>query len=151
MSLSVEREGERSYDRNVRWIAFAACFLGLSLGLVGCFKPDVKSGGFACSMTDDPPCPQGFFCVAGLCQDHPGSGGAQADLSTGTGGNGGGGGAGGGGGTTAFDMTHPSQDLSSTDMAQAPMCGMAADACTQNSDCCNKICFPGGAGSFCLL
>ena len=151
MSLSVEGNRETSYERRVRWMLFAACLLGLSFGLAGCFKPDVKNGGFACSMTDDPPCPQGFFCVAGLCQDHPGNGTESTDLATGTGGNGGGGGGGGGGGTTTFDMTHPSQDLSSTDMAQAPMCGAQAASCTNNSDCCNMICFPGGAGSLCLF
>lgn len=149
MSLSIEGNCKTGYERGVRWSVLAACLLGLTLGLVdGCFKPDVKNGGFACSMTDDPPCPMGFFCVAGLCQDHPGSGGGPADLSTGTGGNGGGGGGGGG---TVFDMTHPSQDLSSTDMAQAPSCAMQADPCTKNADCCNMVCFPGGAGSICFL
>jgi len=153
MSLSVDGKRERSYERGVRSLILAACCLGLTVGLAGCFKPDVKNGGFACSMTDDPPCPQGFFCVAGLCQDHPGTGTESPDLATGTGGNGGsgGGGGGGGGGTTTFDMSHPPQDLSSTDMATGAMCGAQADSCTNNSDCCNMICFPGGAGSLCLF
>jgi hypothetical protein len=153
MSLSVERNRETSYERSVRWSVFAACcVLSLSLGLAGCFKPDVKNGGFACSMADNPPCPQGFFCVAGLCQDHPGSGNEPVDLATGTGGNGGGGGGGGGGGSTVFDMSHPAQDLSSTDMAQSGgSCGAQFDPCTADSDCCNKICFTTGGAGFCFL
>jgi len=142
MSLHVERNRKTSYDRPVRWSLLAACLLGLGLGLAGgCFHPDVKNGGFACSQTDNPPCPSGFFCVAGLCQDHPGAGGEDVDLSTGTGGNGGGGGGGGGGGMTSTDMAHPTQDLASSDMAQAPMCGAQGDSCTNNADCCNMVCF----------
>jgi hypothetical protein len=145
-SLPVVRNRNPSYDRPVRWRVLTACLLGLGLGVGlglttgGCFHPDVKNGGFACSMTDDPPCPQGFFCVGGLCQDHPGVATDNPDLSTGTGGNGGGGGGGGGGGTTTLDMTQPSQDLSSTDMAQAPMCGAAGDSCNSGTDCCKMVC-----------
>jgi hypothetical protein len=136
----------------VRWSVLAACLLGLGLGLSGgCFHPDVKNGGFACSMTDSAPCPQGFFCVDGLCQDHPGASTAQPDMTTGTGGNGGGGGGGGGGGTTSTDMAHATADLSSTDMAQAAMCGMQGAMCTANGDCCKGLCFPGGAGSLCIF
>ena len=145
MSLPVERIRKSSYERRVRWTVLAACSLLLGLS-GGCFQPDVKNGGFACSMTDDPPCPHGFFCVSGLCQDHPGAGGGDVDLSTGTGGNGGGGG-GGGGGMTTTDMTHPTQDMTSTDLAQAPMCGAQGDPCTKNGDCCNMVCF----GVFCVL
>ena len=127
MSLSIERFRETSYERGVRWCVTAACLLGLALGVSGCFSPDVKNGGFACSMTDDPPCPAGFFCVNGLCQDHPGAS-TGADLATGTGGNGGGGGGGGGGGTTVVDMAHPAQDMTSTDMAQAPVVRRASQS-----------------------
>jgi hypothetical protein len=149
MSLHVERNRESSYKRHVRWSVLAACVLGLAAGAAdGCFKPDVKNGGFACSMTDDPPCPSAFFCVNGLCQDHPGVS-SDVDLSTGTGGNGGGGG--GGGGSSTVDMAHASPDLASTDMATAPTCGMQADPCSNNSDCCMMLCFPGGAGSLCLF
>ncbi|MGZ3428186.1 MAG: hypothetical protein ACXVCV_16140, partial [Polyangia bacterium] len=134
---------------HVRWSVLAACLL--CLGLVsGCYSPQVKNGGFACSMTDDPPCPNGFFCVNGLCQDHPGMSSGDVDLSTGTGGNGGGGG-GGGGGSTMADMAHAAADLASTDMAQAPMCGAQLDPCTNNSDCCNMVCVSIGAGSVCLI
>ena len=48
-------------------------------------------------------------------------------------------------------MSHPSQDLSGADLAQPPMCAMQAEACTNDSDCCNMFCFPGGAGSLCLF
>jgi hypothetical protein len=144
MSLLIERNRKTSYQRPVRWSLLAACLLGLGLGLAGgCFHPDVMNGGFACSQTDDPPCPSGFSCVSGLCQDHPGAGGGDVDLATGTGGNGGGGGGGAGGGTTSADMAHPSQDLSSSDMAQAPMCGAQGAACSGNGDCCMMVCFIG--------
>jgi hypothetical protein len=148
MSLHVERNRESSYKTHVRWSALAACLLCLGL-VAGCYSPKVLNGGFACSMTDDPPCPNGFFCVNGLCEDHPGMS-SEADLSTGTGGNGGSGG-GGGGNAMSFDMAHAQADLASTDMAQAPTCGMQADPCTANSDCCMMLCFPGGAGSLCLF
>jgi hypothetical protein len=117
--------------------------LGLALGVAGCFKPDVKNGGFACSMTDNPPCPQGFFCVNGLCEDQPGAGGDVADLSTGTGGNGGGGG---GGGATSLDMAHAPFDLASSsggDMANGGACGMQGDDCSATPCCSAYICFPG--------
>jgi hypothetical protein len=144
MSLLIERNRKTSYQRPVRWSVLAACLLGLGLGLAGgCFHPDVMNGGFACSQTDDPPCPSGFSCVSGLCQDHPGAAGGDVDLATGTGGNCGGGGGGGGGGTTSADMAHPSQDLSSSDMAQAPMCGAQGAACSGNGDCCMMVCFIG--------
>ncbi|HEX8951291.1 MAG TPA: hypothetical protein VF945_05575 [Polyangia bacterium] len=122
--------------------------MGVSLSS-GCFKPDVKNGGFACSMTDDPPCPQGFFCVGGLCQDHPGTAGAPADLSTGTGGNGGGGGGGGGGGMSSMDMAHPTQDLAQPtgDMATAA-CAMQGQDCSSTPCCGSSVCFPGL--NFCL-
>ena len=105
----------------------------LVIGLAGgCFNPQVKSGGFACSMTDNPPCPQGFFCVDGLCQDHPGMS-SDEDMATGTGGNGGGGG--GGGGTSGPDMAQ-----APTDMAHAPG-DMATAACVESgADCSNTPC-----------
>ena len=142
MALPVVRKSKTSYERPVRWFLFAACSLGLALS-GGCFKPDVKNGGFACSMTDDPPCPQGFFCVAGLCQDHPGNGTSDVDLSTGTGGNGGGGG-GGGGGSTSTDMAHPTADLAQPvgDMANAA-CGMTGDDCSSTPCCPSSTCIPG--------
>ena len=147
MSLLVERSRETSYERVVRWTFFAACLLGLALGAAGCFNPDVKNGGFACSTTDNPPCPKGFFCVNGLCEDHPGGSGDVADLATGTGGNGGSaGGGGGGGGTTTFDMAHAPFDLATPpggDMASGGACGMQGDDCSSTPCCSAYICFPG--------
>jgi hypothetical protein len=35
--------------------------------LAGCFRPVVENGGFSCLPTDDPACPEGYVCVAGLC------------------------------------------------------------------------------------
>ena len=98
-------------------------------------------------MTDETPCPEGFFCVNGLCQDHPG---ASSDVDLATGGNGGGGGGGtaggggGGGGGLSTDMAHAPFDLatSAPDMAGGA-CGMQGDVCNDDSDCCNMICFPG--------
>jgi hypothetical protein len=128
-----------SYVRPVRWTVLAACLIGLGLA-GGCFHPDVKNGGFACSMTDDPPCPNGFFCVNGLCQDHPGMS-TDVDLSTGSGGNGGGGGGGGG---VSTDMAHVIFDLATPagDMASSA-CGMSGDDCSSTPCCSGSFCFPG--------
>ncbi len=143
MGKLVVRKAKTSYERPVRWCLLAACSLGLALS-GGCFKPDVKNGGFACSMTDDPPCPSGFFCVNGLCEDHPGNGSDNADLSTGTGGNGGGGGGGGGGGVSSTDMAHPIADLAQAgDLATGGACGMTGDDCTSQACCSGHLCFPG--------
>ena len=145
MSLPIERFRETSYERTVRWCVTAACLLGLTLGVSGCFHPDVKNGGFACSMTDDPPCPAGFSCVNGLCQDHPGASTGGPDLSTGTGGNGGGGGGGGGGGAMSMpDMAHPPVDMAMApgDMASSA-CGMQGDDCSSQACCSGFLCFPG--------
>ncbi len=112
--------------------------------VTGCYSPKVQSGGFACSVTDDPPCPSGFFCVNGLCLDHPGSGG--------------GGGVGGGGGGTVYDLamsTMPGDMSMATggDMAQAPgdMAHVSSDmacfgfgyGCNGDQTCCNQCCAGG--------
>jgi len=36
------------------------------LSLVGCFDPQIPSGGFTCT-ADHPQCPEGFSCVSNLC------------------------------------------------------------------------------------
>jgi hypothetical protein len=132
----------------VRWFLFAACVFGLSSS--GCFNPKIKPGGFACSTSDPIPCPSGFFCVNGLCQDTPG-------------GSGGAGGVGGNGGpdmavTVAGDMsTAPSagRDMMPTsappdltqsvqDMAQPPpdmlKCSAPGAGCIFSSSCCSNSC-----------
>lgn len=89
-------------------MTLATCALGLAVA--GCFGPHIANGGFTCSPTDNPPCPSGFYCVDGLCLDHPappGSGG------NGTGGNG-----------TGGDLATPApEDLAmpaTHDLASAP-------------------------------
>jgi hypothetical protein len=125
------------YNAPVKLAAFAT--MVFVFAVTGCFNPKVQSGGFACSTTDEPPCPQGFFCVTGLCVDHPGSGG-------------GGGGGGGGGDPAIADMTMSvAGDMSVLphDMAQAPAdmsmvsCGKSGDDCTLTKCCATYICFLG--------
>lgn len=107
--------------------------------ITGCYSPHVQSGGFACSTTDNPPCPSGFFCINGLCVDHQGSGG--------------------GGGTvqdfalptTADLSTPPSGDLSmpaSGDMAHGGgpsdmACFAFGYECNSDQTCCNQCCAGG--------
>ena len=135
-----------SYERHVRWTVLAACLFGLIFGAAGCFKPDVKNQGFSCEPTDNPPCPEGFFCVNGLCQDHQGPS-SSGDMSTGTGGNGGngGGGGGGGGGGLSTDMAQSTVDLAQApgDMASSGACGMTGDDCTSQMCCSGHTCIPG--------
>jgi hypothetical protein len=99
----------------------------------------VQSGGFACSATDDPPCPSGFYCVGGLCVDHPG---------------GGGGGGGGGAGQDlsvpgVVDMSLPGGgDLASSagDMAKGPAdmaCFPFPHGCNSDPTCCSQCCAGG--------
>lgn len=132
----------------MRWCIFAACVFGFSSS--GCFNPKIKSGGFACSTADPTPCPSGFYCVNGLCQDHPG---------------GGAGGAGGVGGNGDPDMAMSTgdmsnivagNDLSSTggapDLSQPPVqdmattppdmvkCAAPGTFCLSGSGCCSKSC-----------
>jgi hypothetical protein len=111
--------------------------------ITGCYSPKVQSGGFACAATDNPPCPSGFFCVNGLCIDHPG----------------GGGGGGGGGGlsddlamsmmpgdmtmSTNADMSKPPADLA---MGPADMsCLPYPYQCNSDPTCCAKCCVGGCA------
>jgi hypothetical protein len=111
--------------------------------ITGCYSPKVQSGGFACAATDNPPCPSGFFCVNGLCIDHPG----------------GAGGGGGGGGpsddlamsmmpgdmatSTSADMSKPPADLA---MGPADMsCLPYPYQCNSDPTCCAKCCVGGCA------
>lgn len=62
------------------------CVLGIALFAAGCFKPSIKSGGFACDPSVSDACPSGFYCVNALCVDHPGppgtgGGGGTTDMS----------------------------------------------------------------------
>jgi hypothetical protein len=122
----------------VKLAAFASLLFVFTV--TGCYNPKVQNGGFACSATDDPPCPQGFFCVNGLCIDHPGSGGS--------------GGGGGGGVVADFAMSvGGDMSLSSGDMAHAPgdMTMMSSDmacfpflhGCSGDATCCAQCCAGG--------
>jgi hypothetical protein len=42
------------------------------LFLAGCYQPSILNGGYTCSPTDQPPCPDGYYCVNGVCVDSPG-------------------------------------------------------------------------------
>jgi hypothetical protein len=123
---------------------------------VGCFQPTVSNGGFLCDPADDPPCPTGFYCVAGRCLDSPtGIATAGDDLA---------GGVGGGGNDrdlgVSQDFAMPPGDLAQSlpDLAQRPpdlaqprdlasgpdlatgMCGHAGAPCTSINDCCSLYC-----------
>lgn len=114
-----------------------AVFTGLFFvfAITGCYSPHVQSGGFACSATDNPPCPSGFLCVNGLCVDHQGSGGgggggivqdfslpADVDMSM----------------QTSGDMAHGAGDMAhaSSDMSCFPF----TYSCNSNPSCCAQCC-----------
>jgi hypothetical protein len=137
-----------AYNAFVRLAVFA--ILVSVFAVTGCYNPKVQSGGFACSATDNPPCPSGFFCVNGLCIDHPGSGG----------------GGGGGGGivedmtmsisgdmamSTGGDMAKSIVDMAggmSTDMA----CFGFGHGCSFDPTCCSQCCAGGcTALGYCAL
>jgi hypothetical protein len=105
----------------------------------GCYSPGIKNKGFACNPQVEPPCPSGFFCVDGLCQDKPGtssggiggvgSDGGAPDLSTSMHGG-------------DFDFSMPSaadQSMAPPDLAK-PMCLPANSACLVDTDCCSHKC-----------
>lgn len=137
MSLRVEAFAKKSYERTVRWTVLTACLLGLA----GCFNPTVKDGGFACSSTDTPPCPSGFFCVSGYCVKNPGQTVAPADLAMASAP---GDLASSGGGGSDFSSSTMPQDLAQppgADLATPPMCGASNAPCSKAADCCSKVCF----------
>jgi hypothetical protein len=119
--------------------------------LVGCYNPHVENGGFACLATDNPPCPSGFFCVSGRCVSHPpdllepGGGGAGGSGGGGSGGFGGGGAGGSGGGGSGGGGSGGSGGGAS-DGGAGGQCGKIAAPCTQDSDCCMKVCVTPGSG-----
>ena len=117
------------------FVGFACVFC-----ITGCYSPKVQSGGFTCSTTDATPCPNGFFCVDGLCVDHPG-----------------GGGGGGGGGVVDLATPVDDGDMSSPpgsdmahgpgDMAHATSSDMACFGfgygCNSDPTCCAQCCAGG--------
>jgi hypothetical protein len=126
-----------------------ACLL-----FAGCFGPQIASGAFGCDPQDDPPCPNGFFCVDERCvsvSDSAGDGGAHGsdgaagavdaagaaeDLSVAPGGD---------LLQAPFDLTarpdlRPPPDLSPPLDLATGMCGHAGAPCTSIGDCCSMYC-----------
>ena len=116
----------------------------------GCYQPKLKNFGFQCDASAPKPCPDGYFCRNGFCDDGAGgvppggNGGNGGDqdmaMSEGVGGGGGGGSGGGGGGgggtqdmaTSAQEMAHAAQDMAKpADMVVVSTC--AHDECTTGS------------------
>jgi hypothetical protein len=130
----------------LRWLV---C-VGLVSTLCGCFNPRVKDFGFACNVNDVDPCPAGFQCVNGYCDDGsggrpPGGGSASVDMSL----------------AATMDMAGAVQSIDmapsnqSLDMAQPPIIDMAqppgpdmtppicqpiGGSCTSYKDCCSGHC-----------
>jgi len=105
----------------------------------GCYSPGIKNKGFACNPEVEPPCPSGFYCVDGLCQNKPGtssgvggvgadSGMTPPDLSTSM-----------HGGDFDFSMPSTDQATAPPDMVRT-MCLPANSACLVDDDCCSHKC-----------
>jgi hypothetical protein len=136
-------------------IVQATMVLAAALVASGCYTPKLQNFGFACDSGSIKPCPDGYICRNGFCDDGsggtpPGGTGGNGDtgdmaMSGGSGGGGGGGsagggGGGGGGGSTTHDMSMPG----SVDMAQAPQ-DMAKPAdMVVVSSCAHDECSTGG-------
>jgi hypothetical protein len=122
--------------------------LFVTLGLAcfaGCFAPKIQSGGFACDANQASPCPAGFYCVDGLCLDHPGGGGGGG----GTGGNGAGGDdlatASDMGAASGDDLASGAPDLASVpDLAQVNDLAQAPPDMAKTSTCAHDKCTTGG-------
>jgi hypothetical protein len=105
-----------------RVIVLGTLTLALALA-AACYSPKLKNFGFACDTNAAKPCPDGYFCRSGFCDD--GTGGSPP---AGTGGNGSddmamasGGGGGGGGGSSDEDMAKSIPDMAKSipDMAKS--------------------------------
>ncbi|HEX8953232.1 MAG TPA: hypothetical protein VF945_15365, partial [Polyangia bacterium] len=128
-----------------RMVMQGALTLAMALA-AGCYQPKLKNFGFACDSSAPKPCPDGYFCHGGFCDDgsggtppaNTGGNGSDGDMAMSSGGGGGGGGggsAGGGGGGGGQDMAMGAQDLAQPiqDLAQP------ADL-TQGSTCAHDEC-----------
>jgi hypothetical protein len=111
----------------------------------GCFNPRVKNFGFACNANDVLPCPAGFQCRNGYCDDgsggSPPGGGTSTDMSMSV--------------ATTSDMSQPqSRDMaqpvadmtqSIPDLANGPdmtqvTCQVVGAPCQSHVDCCSGHC-----------
>jgi hypothetical protein len=120
----------------VRFSLLLAAILVVA-GVGGCYSPGIKNKGFSCSPDVEPPCPSGFYCVDGLCQNKPGTSsgvggvaadaGSAADMATTIHGG-------------DFDFALP-PDLTMVppDMTRV-QCRPAATPCLVDEDCCSKSC-----------
>jgi hypothetical protein len=133
----------------VKRVAFVGWLLGTFLA-AGCYNPNIPNLGFACSIGQSDPCPDGFRCIEGRCSDAPAGGSmdlakpavdllppagdiapapdlattsdmtAPADL------------------TTPADLTAPPDLTTPRDLASS--CGATGAACTRSSECCSGHC-----------
>ncbi|HEX6836656.1 MAG TPA: hypothetical protein VF334_08790 [Polyangia bacterium] len=139
------------------WLTMAATTLA-----AGCYQPKLKNFGFVCDSSAPKPCPDGYFCRSGFCDDGtggspPATGGNGGDqdmaMSSGGSGGGGGGGSGGGGGGGSDDMAMSVQDMAQSipDMAKPAdmvvVSSCAHDECTTGvkltsscSQCVSDVC-----------
>jgi hypothetical protein len=130
--------------------------------VAGCYSPKLSNYGFACDSQAPKPCPDGYFCHNGFCDDGsggapPATGGNGADdmaMSQGGGGGGGGSAGGGGGGGGAEDMAMSVQDMAMppADMAKPPADMVVVSTCKHDecttgaaltkscSACANAVC-----------
>ena len=144
----------------------AAVVAAIVMTAAACYQPKLANFGFSCDPTAPKPCPDGYFCRNGFCDDGSGgtppagSGGNGSDdmaMSQGGGGGGGGGGSAGGGGggggnqqqdlaMSVQDLAMPPQDLAKpADLAQASSCAhsecTSGGALTSGCDACvTQIC-----------
>jgi hypothetical protein len=117
---------------------FVAC-VGAML-TVGCYSPNVPSGGFTCQPSDNPPCPTGFSCVNGLCVDHPGGGGtpdlvmsSMDDFSMPATGD----------MTMSRDLATGAADMTMPGTADMAGCFAFAHGCSSDPVCCAQCCAGG--------
>jgi hypothetical protein len=121
-----------------------------ALAVAGCYSPQLSNPGFYCHPDDNPACPDGQKCQDGRC--------VALDFQGSTGGDDGGVGGGPTGddmamsGGGSHDMAMKPADMSKpVDFSQGPApdlsgggsCGAQLDPCTQDTDCCSMLCFPG--------
>jgi len=119
----------------------------------GCYQPKLKNFGFACDSSAPKPCPNGYFCNSGFCDDGTGGsppantgGNGGDDMAMSSGGSGGGGGGGSGGGGGGGGGGSDDMAVSAQDMAKPPVQDMAKPAdMVVVSTCAHDECMTGSA------